>query len=521
MIKSKINSKIEINSQFKVALEVMENTVKNVFVTGRAGTGKSTLLNYWRGITKKSAVVLAPTGVAALNVNGQTVHSFFRFKPDITLDKIIKKSFKKGKNIYQKIDCLVIDEISMVRSDLLDCVDKFMRLNGRDKNLPFGGAQMIFIGDLYQIPPVVVGKERQIFRTLYKSQYFFDANAFGGLKMKFIELEKVYRQQDQVFINLLNAIRNNSATQEHLEAINARVDPQFEPSSTSFFIHLTTTNKLAEEINQKQLAKIKDKLYAYQGEVEGDFSSRSLPTKLELLVKKGTQVMMLNNDSNGRWVNGSVGKVINVRRKKQDREDIVIVELANGEQVEVLPFTWELFRFFLDKETGRLKSETIGSFRQYPFMLAWAVTIHKSQGKTFERVIINLGRGTFVHGQLYVALSRCTTLGGLVLRRPIEKKHIFMDWRVVKFLTQRQYEISEKRLSLEKKIEIIERAIRAKKQLKIIYLKANDEKSKRAILPDFVGEMEYLGRTYLGVTGFDSKSQEERNFRVDRILEIC
>lgn len=513
-----MKAKIELNQEFKKALALMEETTKNVFITGRAGTGKSTLLTFWRGKTKKKAVVLAPTGVAALNVQGQTIHSFFRFRPDITLDKV-RKRFSKGKNIYREIETIVIDEISMVRSDLLDCVDKFIRLNGKDKTLPFGGIQMIFIGDLYQIPPVVTGKERQIFKTLYKSQYFFDAKVFAGLEMEFIELEKVYRQHDQGFIDLLNAIRNNSATEEHLEAINARFSPHFDPSIKDFFIYLTPTNKLAEEINQKQLAKIKGRLYTYHGEILGDFNLRSLPTKIDLSIKKGSQVMMLNNDSNSRWVNGSVGKLIKIKRTKH-KVDIIIIKLINGEKVEVAPFTWELFKFSLDKKTNQLISETIGSFIQYPLMLAWAVTIHKSQGKTFDRVIIDIGGGTFVHGQIYVALSRCTTLQGLVLKKPIEKKHIFMDWRVVKFLTQYQYQISEDNLPLEEKITLIEKAIKDGQSLEIIYLRANDEKSKRFIEPNFVGEMEYLGKTYLGVSAFDSKRQEERNFRVDRILEI-
>lgn len=510
--------KIEINPQFEKALDLIENTNKNVFITGRAGTGKSTLLSYWRKITKKKSVVLAPTGVAALNVKGQTIHSFFRFKPGITLDKV-KKAYGKRKEIYQKINSIVIDEISMVRSDLLDCVDKFMRLNGNNKNLSFGGAQMIFIGDLYQIPPVVTGKEREIFRTLYKSQYFFDSKVFASLKMEFIELEKVYRQHDQNFIDLLNVIRNNSADEKHLLAINKRFDPDFDPDLKDFFICLTTTNKLAEEINQKQLAKLKNKIHTYHGEILGDFSLRSLPTKIKLLVKIDSQIMMLNNDKNGKWVNGSVGKIINIKPQR-NKDDIVIAQLTNGSKVKVSPFTWELFKFSIDEKTGKLISETVGSFTQYPFMLAWAVTIHKAQGKTFDNVVIDIGKGTFCHGQMYVALSRCTTLSGLILKKPIEKKHIFMDWRVVKFLTQYQYQISENKLSLDKKIKIIEQAIENKSRLKIIYLKANDEKSKRIIEPNFVGEMEYLSKTYLGVSAFDSKRQEERNFKVERILEI-
>ena len=378
---------------------------------------------------------------------------------------------------------------------------------------------MIFIGDLYQLPPVVVGKERELFRTYYKSQYFFDAKAFENLNAEFIELEKIYRQKDQKFIDLLNSIRNNSATDKHLQAINTRFDAEFEPKTSDFYIYLTTTNDLAEEINQKQLAKIKGKMFSYNGQIMGDFETRSLPTKIELSVKAGSQIMMLNNDQEGRWVNGSIGKIIKIERNEDDG-DAIIVELADGSLEEVHPYTWELFKFSYDAKIGKLSSETVGSFTQYPFMLAWAVTIHKSQGKTFDNVIIDIGRGIFVHGQMYVALSRCTTLTGIVLKKPIQKKHIFMDWRVVKFVTGYQYGISEKDLSLDDKIKIIEKAIKESKKLEILYLKSSDEKSQRSIQPSFVGEMEYLGRKFIGVSGFDSKRQEERTFRVEKILQM-
>lgn len=512
------DNNIELNDQFRKALLVMEKGNKHIFVTGKAGTGKSTLLTYFRNTTKKKVVILAPTGVAALNVRGQTIHSFFRFKPDITIDKI-KRVIGNKKNIYKNIDAIVIDEVSMVRSDLLDCVDRFMRLNGKNSSFPFGDVQMIFIGDLYQLPPIVSGKERKIFTSYYKSQYFFDAKAFENLSIEFIELEKIYRQKDQYFISLLNSIRNNSANETQLEAINSRLNRDFEPKSSDFYMYLTTTNDLAEEVNQKKLARLKGKLFTYQGLIAGDFDTKSLPTKIELFIKVGSQIMMLNNDREARWVNGSIGKIIEIKKDKE-KKDTVIVELADGQVIEVTPYTWELFRFSYDEKFGRIMSKTVGSFTQYPFMLAWAVTIHKSQGKTFDNVIIDIGRGTFAHGQMYVALSRCTTLSGIVLKKPIQKKHIFMDWKVVKFVTRYQYQISEKKLSLENKIKIITDAIIGNKELEILYLKSNDEKSKRFIKPSFVGEMEYLDRKFIGVSGFDSKNQEERTFRVEKILEM-
>lgn len=517
MRKKYYQPKIEINDRFKQALEFMENTSKNVFVTGRAGTGKSTLLDYFRNTTKKKVVILAPTGVAALNVYGQTIHSFFRFKPNITLQAVRRKQIKKKKNIYKKIEAIVIDEISMVRADLLDCVDKFLRLNGKNSNLPFGGVQMIFIGDLYQLPPVVTAQEKEILNA-YQSPYFFDARAFKNFKTEFIELEKVYRQKDQIFINLLNSIRNNSATDEELEMFNKRYRPDFEDNLRDFYVYLTPTNNLAEDINNRQLAKLQSKKFYNQGEIWGNFDLKYLPTQIDLELKIDSQVMLLNNDSKGRWVNGSIGKIINIERS--DGDNVIVVKLTNGRIVDVILYTWEMFRYFFNKKINSIDSEVVGSFTQYPIKLAWAVTIHKSQGKTFDKVILDAGKGMFAHGQMYVALSRCTSLDGLVLKKPIQKKHIFMDWRVVKFLTQYQWGLAEKNCSQEKKIEIIKKAIKNKKKLKIIYLKSNDVKSERNILPRKVGEMEYMNVRYLGLKAYCSQRREERNFRVDRILEL-
>lgn len=511
--------KIELNSEFQKALDLIEALDRNVFITGRAGTGKSTLLTYFRNHTKKKVVVLAPTGVAALNVQGQTIHSFFKFKPGITLHGV-KKVHTRGnsKNLYQNIDTIVIDEISMVRSDLLDCIDKFLRLN-RNSDLPFGGVQMIFIGDLYQLSPVVTGSEREIFKTHYASQYFFDAKVFDKLNLEFIELEKVYRQKDNDFINLLNAIRNNSATEEHLLEINKRYKPDFIADHKSFTIYLTTTNDLADSINSQQLAKLAQRQFTYHGAITGIFEKNSLPTEIELSIKAGAQVMMLNNDMQGRWVNGTIGKIIRIQ-KHADEGDEIVVRFSDGKIHKVLPHTWELFRFTFDENKNSLVSETVGTFTQYPVRLAWAVTIHKGQGKTFDNVIIDIGRGTFAHGQLYVALSRCTSFKGIVLKKPVAKKHIFMDWRVVKFVTRFQYQKSETDLPLQEKVRMLKQAVNSQQRIVITYLKASDEKSRRIIKPFRVGKMEYLGREFLGVEAFDEKRQEERVFRVDRILEM-
>ena len=509
---------IELNEQFRRALDLMEHSGKNVFVTGRAGTGKSTLLDYFQRTTQKRVATLAPTGVAALNVKGQTIHSFFGFKPSITPDKVRKIRFAHAKqNVYKNLDAIVIDEISMARADLLDCVDKFLRLNGPRADKPFGGIQMIFIGDLYQLPPVVTGAERSAFNSLYETPYFYSAKVFESLDMEFVELEKIYRQHNEEFISILNAIRNNSVTEEQLDLLNQRCFPEFEPPRDSFYVHLTTTNKLADEINTRQLARLRSPLHVFTAKIKGEFREEYIPTAVDLRVKAKAQIMMVNNDSDGRWVNGSIGKIIDVI-KDRNAECVIVVELSDGAIEEVTPYTWEIFNLFA--EDGQLKSQVVGRFTQYPLMLAWAVTIHKSQGKTFDRVVIDIGRGAFAHGQTYVALSRCTTLDGIVLKKPILKKHIWTDYKVVKFLTKFQYDKAAQALSVDDKVKVIERAIRNGALLEITYLKPNDEKSRRTIRPEVVGEMEYQGKSYLGVRAFCLKRNEERTFRVDRILEV-
>ena len=425
---------LEFNDKFASAYDLMENSNKNVFITGKAGTGKSTLLKYFRNNTKKRVVVLAPTGVAALNVRGQTIHSFFKFKPDITTEGVFSIRFRKSqRSIYKNIDAIVIDEISMVRADLLDCIDKFLELYGRCPGVAFGGVQMIFFGDLFQLPPVVTRDDRRVFNTVYKSPYFFAANSFDCLRISTLELEKVYRQKEKKFVQLLNHVRNKTLTDKHIGIFNSRYDPSFEPNEDDLFIYLTTTNALADNINKARLKNIPSDLYDFDGEVTGNFDIKNLPTSELLYLREGAQVMLLNNDPNGRWINGSVGKVISI---KPDIT-LITVELSNGHYVDVEPFTWDMFRFSFDEETNTLESESVGSFTQFPIKLAWAVTIHKSQGKTFEKAIIDFGNGTFSHGQAYVALSRCATLEGIILKRPLRRSDIILDKRVVDFVSSR------------------------------------------------------------------------------------
>lgn len=513
--------KIEINPEFKAALDLLENTSQNLLLTGKAGTGKSTLLGLFKRTTRKKAVFLAPTGVAAINVGGQTIHSFFGFKPDITLRKV--KKLKPGESyarIYKKLDTIVIDEISMVRCDLLDCVDKFMRLNGKSRQLPFGGAQVVFIGDLYQIPPVVTGRDRLIFSSQYDTPFFFSSNVFKDpdFSLEYIELEKVYRQKDKAFIGLLNAVRNNSATEEDMAALNRRLDPDFVPPDKEFYINLVATNALADAINEREIGKLSGPDWRNSALVKGKFERSSFPAPLDLHLRVGAQVMLLNNDQEGRWVNGTVGKVLDFLCEEEDEVDGVAVELENGEQVVVYPNKWDMFEYRL--EDGGISSDTVGSFVQYPIRPAFAITIHKSQGKTFHKVVLDLERGTFAHGQLYVALSRCSSFEGLVLRHPVKKGHIRMDWNVVRFVTAFQYKKAAEVQPPEERLKIIRQGIKEKRALKIVYLKGKDEKSERDIIPFKISAMEFRGHPFTGLSAHCLARGADRVFNIERILRV-
>ena len=513
-------AEIEINDQFRKALDILENTSKNVFITGKAGTGKSTLLKYFREHTHKNMVVLAPTGVAALNVGGETIHSFFRFKPDITPDKV-KKIKGRNAGVYRELHAIVIDEVSMVRADLLDCVDAFLRLNGPSGLSPFGGLQMIFIGDLYQLPPVVSQNERGLFASHYDGPYFFNAKVMEEFALEFVELEKIYRQKDAGFIGILNAIRNNSATERDLAALNKRVGAALEHSlDDGYTVHLLSTNKAAYEINSGHLDALDGREHAYRARIEGDFSKESYPADEELLLKKGAQVMLLNNEPNGRWVNGSMGAVEDIKSEPGSGEESVLVRLADGSLEEVGRHAWEMFHFNYDHEARKVVAETAGVFRQYPLKLAWAITIHKSQGKTFENAVIDFGRGMFAHGQAYVALSRCVSLEGMSLTRAMRSSDILMDWRVVKFLTSHQYKLSDRALPLADKILLINSAIDGGGNLELTYLKTTDEKSRRIVKPFSLGNKVYMDTEFLGLDCFCFERKERRVFRVDRILEL-
>lgn len=431
-----LNSPLTLSDEFKAVLEQLENTRDNIFITGRAGTGKSTLLQLFRNTTRKTCAVLAPTGIAALNVKGQTIHSFFGFPPKMINRNDIQR--RKNWRMYRKIDLIVIDEISMVRADMIDNIDIFLRIN-RDINEPFGGVQMVFFGDLFQLPPVIASDfEKQHFRSYYESPYFFSSDIIAKEDWPFfmIELHQVFRQEERKFINLLDNIRLNYFEYDDMVEINERHVEL--PEDSDFYITLTSRNKTADEINNRAINKLTTEPFSYAANVTGSFNNRLFPTDPVLKLKVGAQVMFLKNDTEKRFVNGTIGIV------KELGADKISVQVLDGyedrKSFELEKWEWEIIRYGNDAENPRkIKTDIVGTFKQYPIKLAWAITIHKSQGKTFEKVIIDLGPGAFEYGQTYVALSRCKTFDGIVLKNPIKPRDIMVDERVRDFYEMKRY----------------------------------------------------------------------------------
>lgn len=510
--------KPELNERFREALALMEGSNRHLFITGKAGTGKSTLLSYFCRTTEKQPVVLAPTGVAALNVKGQTIHRFFNFYIDVTRDQIIHHKIKpRNPKLYKNLKTIIIDEISMVRADLLDCVEAFLNLHGPQPGQPFGGVQMIFIGDLYQLPPVVAPNEKELFASIYPTPYFFSAQALAETELTIIELNHVYRQKDPDFVALLNRIRNNSVTPEDIQQLNSRVGKT--ATGGAMQITLTTTNATADGINDKHLAALSGKLRRSLAEVAGDFGREYFPTQPELSYKIGAQIMLLNNDTERRWVNGSIAVIEAVQQDEEGEEYLAVRLQDDARTVAVHRHSWEVYRFAL--EDGDIVSKPVGTFTQYPFRLAWTITIHKSQGKTFDRVAIDVGRGAFAAGQMYVAFSRCTSFNGITLSVPVRASDIRTDHRIFAFHTGYQYQLAAQEMPVADKISLIQTAIREKSLLNIVYLKADDTKTERQVLPRTVGKATYQGKDYDGMKALCTLRQEERMFRVDRILKIA
>ena len=415
-----IPADIIITEEYKTVRDLLAAECPVVFVTGNAGTGKSTLIRYLRSIIDKKSVVVAPTGVAALNVNGVTIHSFFRFPPKIHEEEDIKLVYDR--KLYQKLELLIIDEISMVRADLMDSIDKFLRKN-RSNDKPFGGVQLLLIGDLFQLPPVTTNQESGVLQARgYSSPYFFSSFSLQRTSLVPIELTSFYRQEDSSFISLLNQIRIGENLQQVIPEINHKCMQQ---QNRKYIITLTCTNDRADHINMRELKNLPTKEYSFKGTFKGKFSLEhdKLPSPLDLRLKKGAHVMFTKNDEQHRWVNGSIGIVNEV-----DSENIR-VELFSGNRdlCHVLPVKWENYKYSYDPMKDSITSDKIGEYIQYPLMLAWAVTIHKSQGKSLDNVLVDLGNGAFASGQVYVALSRCRSIDNITLAQPIRETDVKCD----------------------------------------------------------------------------------------------
>lgn len=416
---------LRLDDQFNETMNELEISSDHYFITGRAGTGKSTLLRLWKRSSRKKMVILAPTGIAALHVGGQTIHSFFSFPPRMMSSGDFKKL--KNRKLIQSLDAIIIDEISMVRADMLDNIDRTLRLN-RQSDEPFGGVQMVFFGDLFQLPPIVSEHtEREYLDLHYDSPYFFSAHVWDQSKgLCGIELTKIYRQEEQHFLRLLEEIRYNSIDWDTLEAINERYQPNQPPPKHS--VTICTRRYLARSINLKRLNELPGSPNIFQARVTGNFSRSTSPAPPELMLKAGAQVMFVRNDPLKKYVNGSLGEVISISEKT------ILVKVINdhGATLEVEKNSWDHIKYTINEE-GKITTEVTGTFEQYPLNLAWAMTIHKSQGMTFDQVVIDMGSGAFDFGQAYVALSRCTHMDGVYLKRPLKADDIQTDDRIVQY----------------------------------------------------------------------------------------
>lgn len=428
------------NPEFQDALNLITHTRQSVFLTGKAGTGKSTFLKYICQHTKKKHVVLAPTGIAAINAGGVTLHSFFKlpFRPMLPDDPDLStqrgriydffKYPKEKRKILQEVELIIIDEISMVRADLIDCIDKILRVFSGNARMPFGGKQLLFVGDVFQLEPVVKVDEREILARFYPNPFFFSAHVFQAINLVPIELRKVYRQRDSHFVQILDRIRANEASMKELSVLNTRCFPTFEPQNEDMYVTLATRRDQVDHINEKKLAELPGEEFVSVGKLEGDFPESSLPTQLRLSIKEQAQVIFIDNDRDRRWVNGTIGMVSGI-----DADGKVYVLLENGVEHLVEPTTWRNYKYTYNEQEKRIEEEIIGTFEQLPLRLAWAITIHKSQGLTFSRVVVDLTGGVFAGGQTYVALSRCCSLDGLVLRSPVKQQDIFVRKEIVSF----------------------------------------------------------------------------------------
>jgi len=461
------------NQLFDLASRFVNQTSRHLFLTGKAGTGKTTFLKHIRETSPKKMAVVAPTGVAAINAGGVTMHSFFQLPfgayipenrggwnstaninmPDTLLTNL--RLSRDKRELMQELELLIIDEVSMLRADMLDMVDLILRTVRKQPMMPFGGVQILYIGDLFQLPPVVNNEEWEVLRDYYKSPFFFDAQVIQQSPPVYLELKKIYRQHEADFINLLNNIRNNMATEEDLAILNEHYRPGYQIDDYESYITLTTHNWKADAINRQKLQQLDDRMHEFRAEIEGDFNEKSVPADMVLSLKQGAQIMFIKNDKGEvrRYYNGKIATISRI-----ENDEIYVQFPGENHELQLEKETWRNIRYRYNKEADNIEEEELGTFKQYPIRLAWAITIHKSQGLTFDKAIIDAG-ASFAPGQVYVALSRLTSLEGLILYSPIHPHCIHTDARVLEFTrSEKEMDLLQQELQQEQKI-FLERSL--------------------------------------------------------------